>query len=283
MSRNYELLYQLHRERELFQHAPPPEIATNPETEVSRLAAIEKRLFEVPAPPPGALSEPDSPRLAEFFRSETCKLVQRLFLAIGSSVPRSVVFSAVDQDSDQHWISAQVADLLSSHTEDSICLVDANLANPSLHDYFGVDNHVGLIGALLEPVPAKTFIRPLGRGRLQLMSAGELSNGTDLNTILASGRLRALMSELVASFTFVIVNAPPATSNFITAYLAALTDGLILVVEPSFTSRQAACDAKENVKAAGGRLLGVVFNERELRFSGRTRQPRGISKPAWNF
>jgi Mrp family chromosome partitioning ATPase len=283
MSRNYELLRQLHRERELFQRVRPPDATTNREIEVSRLAQIEKRMFEVAAPPTEAQAEPESPRITEFFRSETGKLVQRLFLGAGSAALRTVVFSPVEQNKEHLLISAQVADLLASHTQDSICLVDANLANPSLHAYFGVENNSGLAGALIDSGAIENFTRPLGRGRLQLLSAGELSKGTDLNAILASGRLRERISELGASFHFVVVAAPPATSDCITPYLAALTDGLILVVEPRFTPRHAACRAKENVRAAGGRVLGVVFRQRELRFPSWTGQTPGASKPVWNF
>jgi protein-tyrosine kinase len=282
MSRNYELLRLLHRERELFQRGLPPDATNARENEVSRLTQIEKRLFEDAAPPSGVLAAPESQR-AGFALGETCKLVQQLFLGASSTAPRAVVFSPVEQNNEHHWIAAQVAELLASYTQESVCLVDANLANPSLHAYFGVENHGGLAGTLLDSGPIENFTKPVGRGRLHLMSAGELTSRTDLNAALASGRLRERISELGASFNFVVVAAPPATSDFITSYLAALTDGLILVVEPRFTLRQAACDAKENVQAAGGRVLGVVLHRRAMWFPSWSGHAPGVSKPAWTF
>jgi protein-tyrosine kinase len=100
--------------------------------------------------------------------------------------------------------------------------------------------------------------------------------------VLSSGRLRARMSELRASFDYVLVDGPPAATGSITAHLAALVDGVILVVEPSFTPRQAAREAKDNIEAAGGRVLGVVLHRRELPFRHRTGQPQRSSKPARN-
>jgi Mrp family chromosome partitioning ATPase len=283
MSRNYELLRLLRRERELFQRALPADATNARENEVSRLTEIEKRLFEDAASSTGALTAPESQQAAGFVRGETCKLVQRLFLGTSSPAPRAVVFSPVEQNKEHHRIAAQVADLLASYTQESICLVDANFANPSLHAYFGVENHCGLAGALLDSGPIENFIKPLGRGRLHLMSAGELTSRTDLNAVLASGRLRERISEISARFNFVVIAAPPATSDFITSYLAALTDGLILVVQPRFTLRQAACDAKENVQAAGGRVLGVVLHRREMWFPGWGGHAPGVSKPVWTF
>lgn len=279
MSRNYELLRLLHRERELFQRAIPPEITDAPKDEVSRLTQIEKRFFKG-ATSSGELALSQSHRTGGSISGETCKLVQRLFLGASSTAPRAVVFSPVEQNKEHQLIAAQVAELLADYTQESICLVDANLANPSLHTYFGVENHGGLAGALFDSGPIENFTKPLEQAHLHLMPAGEPNRGTDLSAVLASGRLRERISELGARFNFVLVAAPPATSDFITSYLAALTDGLVLVVEPRFTARQAACDAKENVQAAGGRVLGVVLHRREMWFPSWSGRAPGVSKPA---
>jgi len=283
MSRNFELLCQLHRERELFHRALPSDAQNNHETNAARLAQIEKRIFDEGMPSSDVLAAPDSLRNVGSGGADTSRFVQQLFLAPSSSAPRAVVFSPVDQNCEHHAVAAQVADLLGSYTQESICLVDANFARPSLHSFFGVENDRGLAGALLGPGPIEEFTKPLGRGRLNLLPAGRLPHGTDLNAILASGRLRERLADLGLSFNFVVVAAPPATSDFITSYLAALTDGLILVVQPRFTPRQAACVAKENVQAAGGRVLGVVLHKREVRFPNWLGQSLGVSKPAWNL
>lgn len=283
MSRNFELLCQLHRERELFHRALPSEAPNGHENDAARLAQIEKRIFDEGMPSSDVLAAPDSLRNAGSGGADTSRFVQQLFLAPSSSAPRAVVFSPVDQNCEHHAVAAQVADLLGSYTQESICLVDANFASPSLHSFFGVENDRGLAGALLGPGPIEEFTKPLGRGRLNLLPAGRLPHGTDLNAILASGRLRERLADLGLSFNFVVVAAPPATTDFVTSYLAALTDGLILVVEPRFTPRQAACVAKENVQAAGGRVLGVVLHKRDVRIPNWLGQSLGVSKPAWNF
>ena len=283
MSRNFELLCQLHRERELFHRALPSDAPNSHESDAARLSQIEKRLFEEGTLASDMLAAPDSLRNVGSGGADTSRFVQQLFLAPSSSAPRAVVFSPVDQNVEHHAVAAQVADLLGSYTQESICLVDADFVRPSLHAYFGVENDRGLAGALLAPGPIEQFTKPLGRGRLNLMPAGQLPRGADLSAILASGRLRERLADLGLSFNFVVVAAPPATSDFITSYLAALTDGLILVIEPRFTPRQAACVAKENVQAAGGRVLGVVLHKREVRLPNWLAQSLGVSKPAWNF
>ena len=43
----------------------------------------------------------------------------------------------------------------------------------------------------------------------------------------------------------------------------------MLLIEPSFTPRQAAREAKDGIEAIGGRVLGVVLHRRELPFESR--------------
>ena len=161
--------------------------------------------------------------------------------------------------------------------------MDANVARPSVHSYFHVDNGGGLSGAVLDDGPVMGFTRPLDGGRLRLMCAGAPSAGVDTNEMLASSRLHERMSELRTKFDYILIDAPPATADSPTAYLAKLVDGFILLVEPSFTPQQAALTAKNNIEAAGGRVLGVVLLRRELRFRSRTAQGRRGSKATRSF
>jgi protein-tyrosine kinase len=285
MSRIFELLRQAQLDGALLQRPVAPTGATNSRNfELLRQAQKDELLFEGTESPAAVPTELAPPRPAEYSGGgETFKLVQRLFLADGAVAPRAVVFCAVEQRSEDSWTCAQAAELLASHTQgSSVCVMDANLARPSLHTYFDVENRGGLAGAILETGPVVDFTRSLGRGYLRLMSAGVLSTGADTNELLASGRLRARISELRASFDYILVDAPPAATGSITSHLAALVDGVILVVEPSFTPKQAAREAKDSIEAAGGCVLGVVLHRRGLPFRHRTGRPQRSSKPAQN-
>jgi hypothetical protein len=280
MSRIFELLRQAQLDGALLQRPTVP-TATNSHNFELLHQAQKDLLFEGSASPAAAPTEPAPPRPAEYFGGEIFKLLQRLFLADVALAPRAVLFCAVEQRSEDSGICARLAELLASHTQgSSICVIDANLARPSLHAYFEVENSGGLAGAILENGPARDFTRSLGRGCLRLMTAGVLLPGADANEVLASGRLHARISELRANFDYMLVDAPPAAISSVTAHLATLVDGVILVVEPSFTPRQAAREAKDNIEAAGGRVLGVVLHRRELPFGHRTGQPQRTSRPA---
>jgi len=273
LSRTLEALRQPRQEEELLEQAIPTTGKKNAGSLeiLCQTLRSQQRLEDAGAP--GVV--PETQRPPAFFSGENFQLVRRLFLAAGDEVPRAVVFCTVEKGNARNWISAQVAELLTYHTHSSVCIVDADVANPSLHTYFGVENSEGLAQAVLERGSVQEFSRPVGPSGLRLISAGTLPPGADCNSLIGSGRLDARISELRAGFGYVVVDAPPATSNCV----AAITDGVILVVEPSFTPRQAAREAKEGIEAAGGHLLGAVLWRRALLPSNRMASPRTRTKP----
>ena len=282
MSQIFELLREAQQERVLLERSIASTATNSRNFEVLRLARKDDRLFEARASRAAVPTEAAPARPAEFSHDETLSLVQRLFLSAGAAAPRAVVFCAVDQGSGRNSICARVAELLASHTQRSVCIVDANLESPGVHEYFKVENHRGLAGALSEPGPIKDFTRSLGPGGLELMSAGVLPPGADSRAVLASGRLRARMLEIRASFDYVVVDASPAAGSSVTGCWAGLADGVVLIVEPSFTPRQTAREVKGDIEAAGGRVLGVVFHRRVLASPDHTAPPERSSKPARN-
>jgi protein-tyrosine kinase len=269
MSKMFEMLQQAQRDRDLLKQSSPATAIHSRNLDVLHRAGKDQHLFEIPSVPETIQAE-QAPSSAAPSRGETFKLVQQLFLVPNPMSPRAVVFCAADKDGGRDLICGQTAEFLSNLKQASICAVDANVTNPTLHSYFGVPNGNGLSAALVESGPVMDFTRQIGRGRLRVMTAGEPSLGLNSGPALASPRLAARIRELRASFEYVLVNAPPATRDSITGYLSSLSDGVVLIVEPSFTPRQATREIKEEIEAAGGRVLGVVLHRRALSFSDLT-------------
>src|SRR2546425_12441002 len=89
------------------------------------------------APPSPALGKRPEPEVDPRTREELMKLVQRGFLSPRlAEVPRSVLFSAVDQGDGSRRICARAAGAPAGQPPRSACLVDANLRSPTLHQQF---------------------------------------------------------------------------------------------------------------------------------------------------
>jgi capsular exopolysaccharide synthesis family protein len=234
MSRNFELLQQIDREEELF-----------------------------PAPIPAAVSgNGHRPRfdLGELSREERMKLVQRLFILPGPEAPHAVMFCGVDTGVGSSWVCARASETLASQVKTSVCVVDANLRQPFLHEHFRTDNLYGLTDAVFESGPIRSFAKQLNGGNLWLITCG--SRTTDPHTLLTSDRLRSSISELAAEFDYVLLNGPPVNLYVDATLLGKVTEGVVLVLQANSTRRETARKAKESLESAKVRVLGAVLNDR---------------------
>jgi capsular exopolysaccharide synthesis family protein len=234
MSRNFELLQQIEKEHEVFPAAVPPAISGNGRKRGLDLDAIS--------------------------REEIMKLVQRLFLLPGSEAPRSVVFCGVDTGDGSSWVCARACETLASQVKASVCLVDANLRTPFLHQHFRTDNLLGLADAVHQPGPARDFAHRLNGGNLWLITGG--SKTIDPHNLLASDGLRSRLAELRAEFDYVLVDGPPVNRYADAALLGKHADGVVLVLQANSTHREAAKKAMETLASANVAVLGVVLNKR---------------------
>ena len=264
MSRNFELLQRLDRERGLAQE-PAQELtaaATAPARDMGGEPTAEdlSRLVLANAPaitPSGARAELNVDRM---MREELVKLAQRLFLLPGAF--RSVVFAGVDQENGCGRICAQVGEILDSQAPRSVCLVDCNFPSPSLHGYFGMENEGGITDAVLQSGPITDFAHRMRGANLWLVPAGHI--GPEWPALVNSERMRIRLHELTELYDHVLVNAPPAAAYVDAMHLGKLVDGMVVVLQANATRREAARKLKQDMQAARVRLLGAVLNEREF-------------------
>src|SRR5437588_440503 len=136
MSRNFELLQNLGKQQEIIVPGSTDSI-TAPIT----VAAVSA------APAPAA---------EKSGMEEINGVVQQIFLVPGTNAPRVVAFAGTERGSGCSWVCSHMGDMLATRIAGSVCLVDANLRDPSLHQQFGIENHRGMAEALLEPDPIRT-------------------------------------------------------------------------------------------------------------------------------
>lgn len=247
MSRNFELLQNLGREREMFE-APAPQANTVVEEPVVRVASAPVEL------------QPLQLKMEEAQRDEMFKLVQRVFMAPGTGRGRMVVVSAMEAGNGCSWICARMAEVLASQVSGSVCVVDANLRSPGLHREFNVPNHYGLTDALQVSEPIRRFVTSLTRPNLWLLSCGAQVDG--MENMLSSDRMRALLPELQREFDYVLIDAPPIESGDNSVVLGRNAEGIVLVLRANASRRESARKAVRDLENANVRVLGAVLNQR---------------------
>jgi Mrp family chromosome partitioning ATPase len=235
MSKNYEVLHEAGRDREIF-----------------RTAAGAK-----PAVVPGSERRG---RGKDLRREEILKLIQSVFLTGDPCAPRLVVFSGVERGNGCSWVCARAGEALAARIEGKVCLVDANLHAPSLHRFFGVDHGSDLTDALLQAGPVEQFARPIRGGNLWLLSGRPVPS--EVAGVVSPERLRNRFLELCLGFSYVLLDTPPVNESADALMFGKMADGMVLVLAAHATHRDAARKAKERLEAAEVRLLGAVLNKR---------------------
>jgi exopolysaccharide/PEP-CTERM locus tyrosine autokinase len=156
--------------------------------------------------------------------------------------------------------SINLAVSLSMEYDYTVLLVDADLKNPSIHRYLGIDPQYGLSDYLLGEVSIPDILIKTGLGKLVLLPAGNASSSADTAELLSSSRMLNLVSELKHRYKdrYVIFDSPPILAVSDTISLSGYMDGILLVLQAARSTPKAALQALSHIK--GSNMLGVVFN-----------------------
>ena len=257
MSRNFELLQQIGKEQEMLYGSLPIGRPSSPDAKVdSNVDTMESpSVLEAMLP----VGTPNL-SLQGVELEEVTKLVQNIFLVPGNGAPRMVVFTGSDPGDGCSWICAHAAEVLASQVSGTVCLVDANLRSPSLHEMFSMPNHHGLSDALRQPGAMRNFVHRLSMPNLSLLTCG--SQADDAHSLLASDRMRLRLTELRGEFDYILIDSPALSASSDGIALSSAADGVVLVLKANSSRRETARRDVENLRAAKSRVLGAVLNQR---------------------
>lgn len=104
-----------------------------------------------------------------------------------------------------------------------------------------------------------TKLRVSGRETLGVIPAGTPTPHSA--ELLESASMAALLEEAKREFDLVVIDTPPLNAITDAAPVAALVDGVVLVVRGGVTDREALELTLNRLARVNGRVLGVVFND----------------------
>jgi capsular exopolysaccharide synthesis family protein len=140
-----------------------------------------------------------------------------------------------------------------------VLLIDADLRRPAMHRLFGVARSPGLAQALANSATVESSIRATSVSGLSILACGSLpTNPTEL---IRGTRMRELLETIGASYDLVIIDTPPVLPVADAAIIAAVSDGVLMVVRAGKTSRTLTQEACARLAAVGANLVGTVLND----------------------
>jgi capsular exopolysaccharide synthesis family protein len=176
---------------------------------------------------------------------------------------RSVVVTSPTSGSGKSTTAANLA-AATAQSGLRVCLVDADLRRPVLHEVFGLPDTGGLTTTLRDGVSLQSVARATVVRNLFLVVSGRHGAGLGQHH-LASHRLQKVITEASGDFDLVIYDTPPILSVAETVSFAALCDGVVLVVRAGSIPFSVLLRSVQQIEQVNGRLLGVLLNEVNLR------------------
>ncbi|MBE9125765.1 MULTISPECIES: GumC family protein [unclassified Coleofasciculus] len=149
-------------------------------------------------------------------------------------------------------------------TGQRVLLVDANLRSPKLHRRLDTPNFKGLSDLLDTQLEPKDLIEqlPLADNLFVLTSGQPLPKSTKR---LASDRMDYLKEKFQRLFDLVIYDTPNLLDYPDASFLAANTDGILLVVTVGDTKQSSVMKAIDRLNNFGLPLLGLIVNRVKAR------------------
>ncbi len=159
-------------------------------------------------------------------------------------------------------MTVQLGGTLAAHRKGSVCLIDANLRNPSLHELFGTESAPGLSDLVLSSVRTEDAVRRLTDVNAAIIPAG--APVSDAAALLGSEKLKARILDLRAKFDYILIDCAAANEYPDASMLAGVCDGVLLVAAAGTTRKQVAQYCKDQIEGNSGRVLGAVLNRRHF-------------------
>lgn len=170
----------------------------------------------------------------------------------------SLVVSSVEPGDGKTIVAFNLAQTAASMGQ-RVLLIDANFLAPQLHTLMDVSNQRGLIDVLqqkqtVEQAIQKSSLDP----NLSVLPAGSLQAGA--TKLFASSEMQKLAQQLRSQFDLIIFDAPALNGLTDLNFLAAQTDGFLMVVGVNKTKRSAFNQAIKGLETYRLPVVGVVAN-----------------------
>jgi non-specific protein-tyrosine kinase len=178
---------------------------------------------------------------------------------------RTIVVTSPTPEDGKSTIATNLALVLAQSGRKTF-LIDADLRRPKIHKFFGLENNDGLGEMFIRPrLVLNGNLKPVETRNISVLTAGRLApNPAEL---LESARMEELLAAVKEQYDVGVIDTPPVLAVTDASVLAPKVDGVLLVVRPGITKKEAAKQAIAELRHVGANVLGVVLNGVDIRHS----------------
>lgn len=203
--------------------------------------------------PEAALSDPKS-IISEAYNS----LGGSLLYSTTEGLPEVILVTSAQPSEGKSTTSFAIASGFARIGKRTV-LVDMDLRRPSIHRRVGFDNDRGMSNLLTSRDPIETVLVESGQPNLKVISSGPVPPSP--TELIASTRMRALVEELSEKFDVVVIDSSPILGLADAPLMAALADGVLLIVEAERSRRGTLKSSLRRLRSMRPVILGAVLTK----------------------
>jgi capsular exopolysaccharide synthesis family protein len=158
-------------------------------------------------------------------------------------------------------VATNLAECLSSRSNERVMFVEANLVTPSAHTYFGIQHSPGLTDFIAEGSDFSASIKNSVGSKLEIIPSGQ--GKVTVSQLADSKAFSEMLKVLKTEYSYAVIDLPPIFKSISGLRLAAQTDGVILVVGAEGDSWQTVQEATKLLAQAKVKVIGVVLNKQQ--------------------
>ncbi len=201
--------------------------------------------------------EPGSIAAEQFRKLRTQLLGLRL-----PTPPKTIMVTSATDSEGKTLVATNLGTVLAHDLHSYSLLVDADLRNPALSRWFGLQSGRGLSDYLAAGASIPELLTKTNVDKLTILSSGSMQeNPVEL---IGSRRMQSLVQEMRERYSdrYVIFDSSPLLATTEPSVLTRIVDGIILVVRAGVTPRETVMQALSTVDRE--KVLGVVLNDLEF-------------------
>ena len=146
---------------------------------------------------------------------------------------------------------------------EKVIVVDCDLRRPRLHEYFGLDRHLGFTSVLLNERSLDEVVRDApGFDSLRVLCSGPLAPNP--SELLGGERFAEIIRDLSGEYSVVLIDSPPVLPVTDALVLSRVTDATIVVAAADLSSKRRVARSVESLRQVGAPLVGSVLNSAPL-------------------
>ncbi|MGA2192856.1 MAG: polysaccharide biosynthesis tyrosine autokinase [Nitrospirota bacterium] len=199
------------------------------------------------------ISFPTSP-VAESFRN----IRSNILMTKADEPPKVIQTCSAMHSEGKSTFSYNLACIMAA-MGDSVVLIDGDMRKPKMHSKFGMQNKKGLSSLLSQQSSPDQVILGTKVPNLSIITSGPIPPNP--GELLGSATMKSLIKSLRERFDRIIIDSPAFLGIADAALLAAVSDGVVMVVRSGLTSKDHVTRAQKSLDSINIKILGVVLND----------------------